>query len=165
MIHGDIRWDNVLAVRGADAKRWTRLQLIDWELSEAGDPAVDVGAFFAEYLRAWLQSIPIVDPEDPGRLLEDARFPLRRMRPALRAFWDAYTRHRTSGSGELSRTLHRATLFAGSRVLTVALEQAQTLAELRPGVLGLVRLSENILRRPEEASAHLLGLGSSRASA
>jgi aminoglycoside phosphotransferase (APT) family kinase protein len=165
VIHGDIRWDNLLAVRGVDPKRWTRLQLIDWELSEAGDPAVDIGAFFAEYLRAWLQSIPIVDPEDPGRLLGDARFPLRRMRPALRAFWDAYTRHRTSGAGELSRTLHRATLFAGSSVLTVALEQAQTLAELRPGVLGLVRLSENILRRPEEASANLLGFGPSRASA
>jgi Phosphotransferase enzyme family len=163
VIHGDIRWDNLLAVRGEDPKRWTRLQLIDWELSDAGDPAVDIGAFFAEYLCAWLQSIPIVDPEDPGRLLGDARFPLRRMRPALSAFWDAYSR--ASGTGELSRTLHRATLFAGSRLLTVALEQAQTLAELRPGVLGLVRLSENILRRPEEASAHLLGFGPSRASA
>jgi aminoglycoside phosphotransferase (APT) family kinase protein len=165
VIHGDVRWDNYLVWRSGDSKRWRRLQLIDWELCGAGDPAVDIGAFFGEYLRAWLQSIPIVDPEDPGRLLRDARFPLRRMRPALRAFWDAYTRHRTSGAGELSRTLYRATLFAGSSVLTVALEQAQTLAELRPGVLGLVRLSENILRRPEEATAHLLGFGPSQASA
>ena len=65
VIHGDIRWDNLLAVRGGDSKRWTRLQLIDWELCGAGDPAVDIGAFFGEYLRAWLQSIPITDPAGP----------------------------------------------------------------------------------------------------
>ena len=164
VIHGDIRWDNCVAVREAGTHRWNRLRLIDWEHSAPGDPSLDIGAFLGEYLRAWLQSIPIVDPEDPSRLLGNARFPLRRMRPALKAFWDAYTRHRSASHDELGRTLHRATLFAGSSVLTVALEQAQTLAELRPGVLGLVRLGENILRRPEEASAHLLGFGPSRAS-
>ena len=165
VIHGDVRWDNCVAVRErrnpplepAAADRLGALR--------PGDPSLDIGAFLGEYLRAWLQSIPIVDPEDPSRLLGHARLPLGRMRPALRAFWDAYTRHRPSCSEELGRMLHRATLFAGSSVLTVALEQAQTLAELRPGVLGLVRLSENILRRPEEASAHLLGFGPSRASA
>jgi len=165
VIHGDVRWDNCIAVRDAGTHGWTRLRLIDWEHSAPGDPSLDIGAFLGEYLRAWLQSIPIVDPEDPGRLLGNARLPLRRMRPALRAFWDAYTRHRRSCPGELGRRLHRATLFAASSVLMVALEQAQTLAELRPGVLGLVRLSENILRRPDEAADHLLGFGTSRISA
>ena len=163
VIHGDVRWDNCIAVREAGTHHWRRLQLIDWEHSASGDPSLDVGAFLGEYLRTWLQAIPIVDPADPSRLLEHARLPLRRMRPALKAFWDAYARHRSAAHDELGRTLHRATLFAGSSVLTVALEQAQTLAELRPGVLGLVRLGENILRRPEEASAHLLGFGPSRA--
>jgi aminoglycoside phosphotransferase (APT) family kinase protein len=164
VIHGDVRWDNLVAVREAGTHRWRRLKLIDWEHSTSGDLSFDVGAFLGEYLRAWLQSIPIIDPEAPSQLLAQARLPLRRMRPALRAFWDAYTSHRTSCAEELSRTLHRATLFAASSVLTIALEQAQTLAELRPGVLGLVRLSENIFRRPEEASTHLLGFGPSRAS-
>jgi aminoglycoside phosphotransferase (APT) family kinase protein len=165
VIHGDVRWDNCIAVREHGTRRWNRLQLIDWEHSASGDPSLDVGAFLGAYLSTWLQSIPIIDPADPSRLLGHARLPLRRMRPALRAFWDAYTRHRSASPGELGPTLHRATLFAGSTVLTVALEQAQTLAELRPGVLGLVRLSENLVRRPEEASAQLLGFGPSRASA
>jgi aminoglycoside phosphotransferase (APT) family kinase protein len=165
VIHGDVRWDNCIAMREAGTQRWNRLRLVDWEHSAPGDPSLDTGAFLGEYLRAWLQSIPIVDPEDPGRLLGNARLPLGRMRPAVRAFWDAYTRHRRSCSEEFGHMLHRATLFAASSVLTIALEQAQTLAELRPGVLGLVHLSENILRRPETASAHLLGLGPSRASA
>jgi hypothetical protein len=71
----------------------------------AGDPAADIGAFFGEYLRAWLQSIPITDPEDPGRLLAHAGLPLRRMRPALRAFWEAYIKYSSPTATELSRTL------------------------------------------------------------
>jgi aminoglycoside phosphotransferase (APT) family kinase protein len=165
VIHGDIRWDNCLAVRGAGSKRWSRLQLIDWELCRAGDPAFDVGAFFGEYLRAWLQSIPIADPRDPSRLLAHARQPLRRMRPALRAFWDAYATQRGTSAGELSATLRRATRFTAVRLLTAALDQAQSLAELRAGVLHLLPLSRNILQRPEDASTHLLGLGTTGATA
>lgn len=158
VIHGDIRWDNLLAVRGGDSKRWTRLQLIDWELCGVGDPAVDIGAFFGEYLHAWLQSIPIMDPQDPGRLLAHARLPLRRMRPALRAFWHAYTQHSPVTATELSRSLRRAICFAAMRLLMAALEEAQTFDEPTARVLYLVPLSQNILRRPYEASAYLLGL-------
>ena len=157
VVHGDVRWDNCLAVRRSG--RWTGLQLIDWELCGAGDPGLDIGAFFGEHLRAWLQSIPIVDRRDPGRLLPHARLPLRRMRPALGAFWDAYVRHRGADRAELTRTLRRATRFAAVRLLTAALEEAQMLTELRASVLHLLPLSRNILRRPDEASARLLGLG------
>jgi aminoglycoside phosphotransferase (APT) family kinase protein len=165
VVHGDIRWDNLLALRGGDSKRWTGLQLIDWELCGAGDPAVDIGAFFGEYLRAWLQSIPITDPQDPGRLIAHAGLPLRRMRPALRAFWDAYTQYSPGTATALSRSLRRGVRFAALRLLTAALEEAQTLDEPRARVLYLVPLSHNILRRPDEASADLLGLGASWALA
>jgi len=158
VIHGDIRWDNLVAVRRDASTRWTRLQLIDWELCGPGDPAFDIGAYLGEYLRAWLQSIPITDPEDPARLLAHAGLPLRRMRPVLRAFWSAYADHARATAPELSRRLRRASRFAGLRLLTAALEEAQGHDELRARVAYLVPLSRNVLRRPEEASAYLLGL-------
>jgi aminoglycoside phosphotransferase (APT) family kinase protein len=164
-IHGDVRWDNCLAMRQADSDRWARLQLIDWEVAAAGDPGLDIGAFFAEYLRAWLQSIPITDPHAPGRLLAHAARPLRRMRPTLRAFWEAYVRHRHCSVNELTATLYRATRFAAAALLSAALEEAQMLTELPATVLFLVPLSQNILTRPDEASAHLLGLQASWDSA
>jgi hypothetical protein len=157
VVHGDVRWDNCLAVRRSG--RWTGLHLIDWELCGPGDPGLDIGAFFGEYLCAWLQSIPMVDRRDPGRLLPRARLPLRRMRPALSAFWDAYVHHRGASGAELTRTLERATRFAAVRLLTAALEEAQTLTELRASAVHLLALSRNILRRPDEASGRLLGLG------
>jgi aminoglycoside phosphotransferase (APT) family kinase protein len=157
VIHGDVRWDNFVVTRDA-SRRWTRLQLIDWELCGVGDPAVDVGSFLGEYLRAWLRSIPVADPEDAGRLLPHARLPLRRMRPAVRAFWAAYVHHRRTTSHELRTTLHRSSRFAAVRLLTAALEEAQALGELRWSGLHLLGLGQNILRHPDEA-AHLLGIG------
>jgi aminoglycoside phosphotransferase len=158
VIHGDVRWDNCLAWRGTGSDHWTRLQLIDWELCGVGDPGWDIGAFFGEYLRAWLQSIPIADPRNPGWLLAHAGLPLRRMRPALRAFWDAYTRHGTTTAAESGGLLARAVRFAAVRMLSAALEEAQTLTELRVSVLYPLLLSQSILRRPREA-ADLFGLG------
>ena len=64
--------------------------LIDWEVAGPGPAAFDVGTVLAEYLGAWIGSIPIVEPADPGRLVARARHPLDRMRPAVHEFWSAY---------------------------------------------------------------------------
>ena len=81
------------------------------------------------------------------------------MRPALSAFWDAYCRSaRASAAAELERDAPPVHPLRGVRLLTAALEEAQTLTELRASVLHLLPLSQNILRRPREA-ADLFGLG------
>ena len=163
VIHGDVRWDNFLALRGAGSNRWVGLRLIDWELCGVGDPGFDIGAFFGEYLRVWLQSIPIAEPGNPALLLAHARLPLRRMRPALTSFWDAYVRQRGLSLAESNATLRRSTRFAAVHLLTAALEEAQTLSDLSASVFHLLPLSQNILTRPREA-AELFGLGSSWAA-
>ena len=165
VIHGDVRWDNLLAVPDAGSRRWTKLGLIDWELCEIGDPAVDVGAFLGEYLRAWAQSVPVADPLDPGRLLGQARLPLGGMRPALGAFWEAYVRRVRTPAGELARTLRRAVDLAAVRLLTAALEEAQARDELQARVLCLVPLSRNLLCRRDHECARLLGLDAVRGEA
>jgi aminoglycoside phosphotransferase (APT) family kinase protein len=163
VVHGDVRWDNLLAARDLGSQRWTRLELIDWELCVAGDPAADVGAFLGEYLRAWAQSVPVTDPLDPGRLLAGAGRPLRRMRPALRAFWEAYARSSGAPADELARMLRRAVDLAAVRLLSAALEEAQAVDRLGVRVLSLVPLSRNLLCRRGDASARLLGLDGAEA--
>jgi aminoglycoside phosphotransferase (APT) family kinase protein len=159
VVHGDIRWDNVMAIPQAGSYRWTKLQVIDWEHSKSGDPAADVGAFFGEYLRGWAQSVPVWDPLNPGRPLAAADRPLRRMRPALRAFWKAYTRSSAAPADELAALLRRALDLAAVRLLTASLEEAQILDRLRTRVLCLVPLSRNLLCRRGDAPSRLLGLG------
>ena len=81
-VHGDLRWANCLTLTLPGSRRRT-LMLIDWEVAGLGQAAFDVGTVLAEYLRAWIASIPIVEPADPGRLIARAGHPLDRMRPAV----------------------------------------------------------------------------------
>jgi aminoglycoside phosphotransferase (APT) family kinase protein len=159
-IHGDVRWDNVLTARapGGTSTRRARVLLLDWECAGAGDPSQDVGAVFGEYLGDWMRSIPIVDPDDPGRLIASAGRPLARMRPAINAFWQAYCGH--DGGGERhGHLLRRAARFAAVRVLGSAYEESLVRSVLSGSAHFALQLSTNILRRPDQAIAHLLGIG------
>ena len=86
-VHGDLRWENCLAVATSGSRRRTRVLLVDWELAGAGAPEFDIGTVLAEYLRSWVGSIPIVEPGDPGRLVARAGHPLAHMQPAMQEFW------------------------------------------------------------------------------
>lgn len=151
VVHGDVRWGNCVALRRG-SRGWDGLRLVDWELCGTGDPAVDVGAFIGEYLRAWVGSMPVADPRDPGALRGSALIPLARLRPAVQAFWTAYTGHRSGAPEAPGETLRRSLRFAGARLLVTALEAAQAASELRPGVLALLPLSRNVLSDPDHAA-------------
>ena len=125
--------------------------LVDWELAGRGDPAFDVGSVLAEYLRVWVGSIPIVEPVDPGRLVARARHPLASMRPAIHAFWSAY---RSAHPVALRRVVE----LGAVRLLQTAVERAQGLSFPSAHVVTLVQLADNMLRRPDDAAAALLGL-------
>jgi aminoglycoside phosphotransferase (APT) family kinase protein len=151
VVHADLRWENCLALPAPGARRRTRVLLLDWELAGRGDPAFDIGSVLAEYLRVWVGSVPIVEPVDPGRLVARARHPLAAMRPAIHAFWSAYLpAHRPP--------LHRVVELCAVRLLQTAIERAQGLSFPTAHVVTLVQLADNMLRRPDDAAAALLGL-------
>jgi hypothetical protein len=156
VVHGDARWDNWIALPAAPGRSRDRLLLLDWELAGPGDPCLDVGAFFAEYLQAWVGSIPIVDSRDPGLMSHLASRPLDRMQPAIREFWRAYVT--ASGEHAKHRPLVRAVRFAGVRLLQAAVERADRASELRARTVAVMQLGLNVLQRPADAAGRLLGL-------
>jgi aminoglycoside phosphotransferase (APT) family kinase protein len=153
LIHGDLRWENCLALPAPGSKRRTRVLLVDWELADHADPAFDVGSVLAEYLTVWVGSIPIVDPAAPGRLVNRALHPLRRMQPAMHAFWAAY-----SGTSADAPPLRRVVELAGVRLLQTAIERSRGLWRPSAHVVTLIQLADNLLRRPDDAALDLLGL-------
>jgi Ser/Thr protein kinase RdoA (MazF antagonist) len=153
LVHGDLRWDNCLAVPRQGSRRRTRIVLVDWELSGLGAAGFDVATFLAEYLRVWVGSIPIVEPAAPGRLMPWARHPLRDMRPAIDAFWAAYCL-----GNPLHPSLRRLIDLTAVCLLQTAVEQAQGLSAVSAHVMTLVQLADNLLRDPVGAAALLLGL-------
>ena len=152
-VHGDLRWDNCLALAAAGSRRRTRILLVDWELAGRGTTGFDVGTVLGEYLRCWVESIPIVEPGDPARLVARAGFPLQHMQPAIHALWSAYRL-----SSPKRPTLRRTIQLAAVRVLQSAVERAQGLTTSSAHVVTLVQLADNMLRRPDDAALGLLGL-------
>jgi hypothetical protein len=158
MIHGDARWENLIAVPRAGASRRTRIKIVDWESGGIGDPCWDVGSVFGDYLSAWLLSIPVTGGSPPERLVELARLPLSSMQPGIHAFWTAYARGMALHGSTAVDALVRAVRYAAARLVHTALEQAQSSSQLTGPVVFILQLSHNILQRPEEAAARLLGL-------
>ena len=152
-VHGDLRWDNCLAIAGPGSRRRTQALLVDWELAGAGEAALDIGTVLAEYLGAWVGSIPIVEVAAPGQLLSQAKYPLKRMQPAIDAFWSGYCE-----ASSTSPTLRRVLELAAVHLVQTAVERAQVLVAPSAHLITLLQLAENILLEPERAAQTLLGL-------
>lgn len=165
LIHFDVKWDNLLAYpRNGRARSRFGLKLIDWEAARIGDPRWDLGSVFSHFLSVWLLSIPITGRDPPERFPELARFPLNRMQPAMAACWSAYRKHARLEACKSAPWLLTAASYAAARLIQTAFEAAQSATQLDSSMVLHLQLASNILSRPREAVAHLLGLpiGSSR---
>lgn len=158
LIHGDFKWLNCLVSLNPSMRPGARVKIIDWEIAQLGDPCWDVGTFFSEYLSSWLSSVPISPELPPDEFLELAKFPLKKMVPSLRSFWNAYVQSLDLEPREIGNRLLRATSFAGVRLLQTAYEHLQSQSIITSKAICMLQLSANILTRPTEASVQLLGL-------
>ncbi|HWB86862.1 MAG TPA: aminoglycoside phosphotransferase family protein [Bryobacteraceae bacterium] len=158
LIHNDIKWDNCLVRAPSTLRHKFEFKLIDWEFATVGDSAWDAGSVFSSYLSFWLSSVPVSGGEPPDRFLELARYPLERMQPAIRAYWRNYVLGMGFGEAEAQERLFRAVRYAAARLVQTAFEQLQYSTNLTGNAICLLQLSANIMQRPREAIAHLLGI-------
>ncbi len=156
LIHGDVKWSNVLVVDAGTPQE--SVKLIDWESAMVGDPSWDVGSALSQYLSFWLFSIPLTGGEAPERFPELAAYPLDAMKPALGACWVAYADGAGIAGSEVERQLTRAVEMAAARLVQVAFEASQEQQQLVSSVVLHLQLAHNLLARPREAPADLLGI-------
>jgi hypothetical protein len=157
LIHGDLKWANCMVCRAGVGRRKT-VKLIDWEHSTVGDPCWDVGSVFNDYLSFWLLSIPITGADPPDRFLQLARYPLDKMQPSIRAFWQAYIQRMGLDAVTASEWLLLSTRYAAARLVHTAYEQGQMGYQITGNAICFLQLSLNILQHPREAAATLLGI-------
>jgi len=156
LIHGDMKWSNVL-VAGAGTPQES-VKLIDWESASIGDPGWDIGSALSQYLSFWLFSIPLTGGEAPERFPELAAYPLDAMKPALKACWIAYADAAGVAPNAVEQHLTRAVQMAAARLVQVAFEASQDQQQLLSSVVLHLQLAHNLLARPREAPAGLLGI-------
>lgn len=156
LVHGDLRWENVL-VEDDDA-RPLRVRLVDWELAGWGEAAWDVACFMAACLGAWLSTTPHVPGVPPDRLADLAEVPLPAVRPALVAFWTAYVGTRGLEGHGLAAWAERCTELVAVRLVHLAMEATQGDEYLRTAPVAHVQVALNVLDDPARAAAGLLGI-------
>lgn len=106
LIHGDLRWSNVLAAFDA---RDSRVWLVDWELACLGDPAWDVGSVIGDLVLASLAAPNVGSTYDPLT--------------AASRFLEAYESEAPAGtSGGFGSLVERSVAFAGIRLVQTLVE-------------------------------------------
>ncbi len=148
LIHGDMKWDNVLVYPAGDGLDF---RIADWEMADHGDAAWDVGAVLQSFFSTWILSMPIASGLAPHAYIGMATQPLEAMRPVLAAFWDAYARTRGFDEAKGRQELTRCMRFAAARLTWSAIEQRLYVSQLDPAATALLQVSLNILKDPPRA--------------
>jgi hypothetical protein len=157
-IHGDIRWDNWVIRPNGAPEADAFLQLVDWEMSDFGDPCWDTGAVFQSFLALWIERLPFVTGAPPQALVELTKYPLEGMQPAIREFWRAYTETLALDEPNAAAELELSARYCGVRMIQTALEYISSASRIPPNALFMLQASLNILNDPSAAIENLLGL-------
>ena len=158
VIHGDMKWDNVVLLPRRDGKRGYEVQLVDWEMVQLGDPLWDVASFLSHYLDAWISSIPLTEVS-PESQVSAATIPIERLQPAMRRFWECYcgsAMHQENNDG--LHMMERVVAYAAARLIQFAIEVDQQQAILSASSVVRLQVAHNMVQRPFVATTSLLGL-------
>lgn len=153
LIHGDMKFDNVVVRTGAGAGIET-MHVVDWELADVGDSAWDVASVLQAYLTWWIATLPSVPSTEPN---DTAQYPLETIQPAIRAFWEAYVASRGISARDAGAELERAVAYAGARMLQTVYESMAWAPSLTQHAVWQVQACMNILKEPGAAATDLLG--------
>ncbi|MFI5219551.1 MAG: phosphotransferase family protein [Bacteroidia bacterium] len=137
LVHNDIRWSNFLIRNLTDEAK--EIRLIDWELSDFGDPCWDLAGILQSYFSYWV----LQHEADPFQLLK--------MKPAIAAFISAYTDLMKLTEEKSDNMFHLSMEFTGLRLVQSCIEHVNFHNVLDRKTIQLLQFSLNILKDPKQA--------------
>jgi hypothetical protein len=157
LIHGDVKWVNVMVRVDAQPGNPLRVVLLDWELARLGDPAWDVGSVFHSYLVHTVLSAAVPDRASCREAAERIGAALPSFYGELGTFWETYVRASGAswhGGGEL---LRRSILCCVARLVQSAYEWSQNERTIPGRAAAILQLGINMLRNHDETRRLVLG--------
>jgi hypothetical protein len=155
LMHGDLKWDNVLVVGPHDGER--ELRIIDWELADLGDPLWDAAGLLCSFLQHWFLGVPVAPAAGPAPSAAPAATGAA-ARALAGEFWRAYTdavHPALPVTPELALLAGRLT---GARLVLLAFELLQGLPAMTPHAGMALQLARSLLADPYRAMDELLGM-------
>jgi hypothetical protein len=120
LTHCDLKLNNILLHDPWQNSNWrdshhpdSVIRLIDWEKWQWGDPAADLGALVASYLKLWLQSLLVSAGLEIELSLRFAERPLEVLQPSLVALVGAYLQTFPEVGDRVPNFVERVMQFAG----------------------------------------------------
>lgn len=159
IIHGDVKLDNILVLGATDdddADSPADIRLVDWELVQIGDRAWDVAGVLQDFVFWWAISMP--DGRSATEMVQEAAFPIGKLKPGIRCFWDSYLENLAMPQPDRMAFLDKTVRLSGIRILQTAYEIASKFETLPPIAEVLMGMGKSILRKPDEAASKLFGL-------
>ncbi len=173
LIHNDLKFNNILLHR--DWPRWPTsplpaspaslhlpdgqgiIRVIDWEQWAWGDPAFDVGAVVAEYLRLWLQSLRLSRDIDIAVALRLATIPLVTLQPSLTEFLQAYLSQFPRIGVRFPDFVDRVLRFAGLGLIEAIQERLHYREPFGNLEIAMLQVAKSLLCQPESARITVFG--------
>ncbi len=160
VIHGDIRFENVLVRPSRNVREPAPLELwiVDWEMVGIGDPAWDLAGALQDFLVFWVSSMPLSDELTAEQMISRARVPLSALRGAMRALWSGYRVGAEIETVEADGLLIRAVAFSALRLIQSVLELLDGTDRLAGAAVVLLQIAANLMAEPERGQVQLYGI-------
>lgn len=173
LIHGDLKFNNILL--HDDWLSWIPhvlpcsasslllaeglgvVRFIDWEQWTWGDPAFDVGAIVADYLRAWLRSVMLCRGVDLAVALKLATVPLEMVQPSLQAFLQAYSAQFPLIHDQWPDFSNRVLQFAGLGLIQMIQTKLHYHEPFGTVEKSMLQVAKSLLCQPEAARQMIFG--------
>lgn len=158
LMHGDVRWENVLAEPAGRSGAASNLMLIDWECAGLGDPAWDVGSALQAFLAHAIESLPLRGDAGVQAVSEGFCSSLPALREHTGLFWSTYVREAALPREDASSLLHRALSYCALRLMQSSYEWARGRTLIPRFAVATLQLGVNMLQLSHGERAALVGL-------
>jgi hypothetical protein len=158
LAHNDLKLNNILLSSDWQQSKDCIIRIIDWEKSNWGEPASDLGTLISSYLQIWLQSMITSKTIALEESLRLATTPLEVIQPSIAALAIAYLNHFPEILSASHNFLLRVVQFAGLALIETIQAKIQHEKVFDNSGICMLQVAKTLLCRPEQSIPTVFGM-------
>ena len=133
LIHGDIKWTNIL-IQSKENKE--KPYIIDWELADIGDPLWDIAGVIAGFIS---EVILFSQPQAYSQLTHIKLEDMASAVPYVDEFWRTYAQKMKFSKATALANLEKTLRLSGARLAQTSIENSVSHTQIHPDSLKLLQ--------------------------
>ncbi|MDJ0620965.1 MAG: phosphotransferase [Calothrix sp. MO_192.B10] len=158
LTHNDLKLNNILLSLDWQQPNDSIVRIIDWENSNWGDPASDLGTLIGSYLQIWLDSMITSKTIALEESLRLATTPLEALQPSIASLAIAYLNHFPEILETSPEFLLRVVQFAGLALIETIQAKLQHQKSFGNSGICMLQVAKTLLCRPEQSIPTVFGM-------